>query len=79
MKTEKTKHVCTVTVIDPDTGNEVEVEIRKTESGVMVGLDGSFLEQCEEQPFSPYDKNVRLIVPDDETGPSRRFSLTPQE
>jgi hypothetical protein len=64
----KTKHVKTVTVIDPDTGGEVEVEIRKMESGPMVGIDGSYLEQDVGEVLSPYDNNEVLDIPDNETG-----------
>lgn len=39
----KTKFVTIITVIDPDSGGEVEIEIRKMENGPMIGLDGSFL------------------------------------
>jgi hypothetical protein len=53
-------------VIDPDTNLEVEVEIRKLESGGMVGIDGSWLEQDVGPVYSPYDKNVVLLIPDDE-------------
>lgn len=69
----QTKYVTTVTVTDPDSGLPVEVEIRKLETGPMVGIDGSFLEQLadDEQPFSPYDDDngrvVPIIIPDNET------------
>lgn len=62
----KSKHVCVVTVLDPDTGNLVEVEIRKLETGVMIGIDGSYLDQDVGKVYSPYDKNVEVDVPDDE-------------
>lgn len=64
---QNSKHVRTLHVIDPDTQLPVEVEIRKLDSGAMVGLDGSFLAQMsdEEQPFDPYDGKP-FIVPDDE-------------
>ncbi len=63
-----TKFVAKVVVLDPDTDLEVEVEIRKMETGPMVGLDGCFLDQMGpgEQPYSPYDKDTEIIVPDDE-------------
>lgn len=60
--------VTVVTITDPDTGNDVEVEIRKLRTGAMVGLDASYLEQLadNEQPWSPYDYGVRILVPDGE-------------
>jgi len=65
---ENTKHVAIVNVIDPDTCLECPVEIRKTESGVLVGFDGAYLEALgdEEHPFSPYEENTVLVIPDDE-------------
>lgn len=53
----KTKFVTVVMVTDPDTGGQVEVEIRKLETGLLIGLDGCFLSQLEdgEQLHSPYD------------------------
>ena len=77
MKQETTRPVCIVTVIDPDSGGEVEVEIRKTESGAMVGLDGAFLQQSDDEPFSPYDEDVQLIVPVDKSVIVPQFSLVP--
>ncbi len=61
-----TKHVCMVTVIDPDSQLPVEIEIRKLATGGMVGIDGSFLDQDMGTVFSPYDSGVELIIPDDE-------------
>jgi hypothetical protein len=64
---EQTIHVKTITVIDPDSGGEVEVEIRKcVDSGAMIGIDGSYLES--EQPVrNPYQTRGKLIIPDDES------------
>jgi hypothetical protein len=62
------RFVAVVTVLDPDTGGAVEIEIRKLEMGALVGLDGSCLEQLgpDEQPLSPYDGGQRFLVPDHE-------------
>lgn len=62
----KTKFVQAINVIDPDTGGEVHVEIRKLESGGMVGIDGSWLDADEGPVYSPFDKGVELVIPDDE-------------
>lgn len=62
----KTKFVKHITVQDPDTGADVELEIRKLETGGMVGIDGSWLESGQEPTYSPFDKGVELIIPDDE-------------
>jgi hypothetical protein len=61
-----TKFVALVTVIDPDTGYPVEVEIRKMANGPMVGLDGAFLASSDEDAVNPYDGESVLIIPDDE-------------
>lgn len=65
------KFVTVVTVTDPDTGGAVEVEIRKLESGALVGLDGAWLQQLgpDEQPLSPYDGGRCFLVPGDENLP----------
>jgi len=61
-----TKFVKSITVTDPDTGGEVEIEIRKLDTGAMVGIDGSYLEQDVGAVYSPYDKGIKLDIPDDE-------------
>ena len=66
-KRHPTIHVKTVTVIDPDTSEPVELEIRKDlTTGALVGLDGSFLEQLDADPRDPYNAGQSLIVPDSE-------------
>lgn len=65
VKTLESTFVTTVTVLDPDTKLPVEVEIRKLESGEMVGLDGSSVEDYGGF-FSPYKKSTLFLVPDDE-------------
>lgn len=67
----KTIHVKTVTVTDPNTHNPVIVEIRKDmETGAMVGIDGSYLEQDVGEVRDPYCAPFRnddvLDIPDDE-------------
>ena len=42
-------------VIAPDTKLECEVEIHKLDDGTLVGLDGAFLANSEDTPYSPYD------------------------
>lgn len=72
----RTKHVCTLDVIDPDTKNPVEVRIRKdTVGGAMVGLDGSWLDSFDAAPFSPYDDNTVLTVPSNERASKTRGHL----
>lgn len=63
------KFVKTITVQDVDTGLDVEVEIRKMETGLTVGFDSSYLDQLGpgENPCSPYDDHATVIVPDNET------------
>lgn len=59
------KFVQIVNVTDPDTGTEVEVEIRKMETGAMVGIDGSWLQQFDVNPNSPYE-TATVVIPDNE-------------
>ena len=68
VRPQTTRHVTTITALDPDTRLPVEVEIRQTETGLLVGLDGAFPDQAAEHPFSPYEPCVTRVVPDDERG-----------
>lgn len=54
-----------VDVTDPDSKGIVTLEVRKLPCGGLVGLDGSWLEQFDEDPISPYD-GLPFAVPDDE-------------
>lgn len=88
-KPHATKFIKTVTVTDPDSGGEVEVEIRKDMvTGAMVGLDGSYLEQNVGDIFDPYNAGNKLDVPEDEDaetfvttagvpkgGPTKKFTV----
>ena len=57
------KFVGIIQVIDPDSGLEIEIELRKLETGGMIGLDGAYLQSlCEgENPNNPYDDGKILI------------------
>jgi hypothetical protein len=57
MKTAK--FIKEITVIDPDSKGEVEVEIYKHENGGIFGIDSSFLDQCVNT-----DEFDRPIIPD---------------
>lgn len=54
------KYVMHVTVIDPDSGAPVDVDIYKLDTGAMVGVDSSFIEQEVGEIYSPYDNGVEL-------------------
>lgn len=60
------RHVTTLDIIDPDTKQPVAVEIRKTEGGYLVGIDGSYLEQEVGPVYDPCDFGVELSINDDE-------------
>ena len=63
---ESTIPVTRIKVIDPVSKMPVEVEIRKcVESGAMVGIDGSYLEQEVDEVHNPYNAGL-LDVPNDE-------------
>ena len=62
----KTKYVTSITILDPDSNLPVELEIRKLESGPLVGIDGSYLDQDVGSVYSPYDRDEELYIPDDE-------------
>jgi len=52
------KFVAAITVLDPDTGGEVEIEIWKLENGGMIGIDASFLEQVGGPVWSVFDRQT---------------------
>jgi hypothetical protein len=58
----KSKFIQTIEVIDPDTNLPVEVEIRKLETGGMIGVDGSYLEQEVGPVYSPFDKGIEVEI-----------------
>ena len=62
----KTKYVQTITVIDPDSDSDVQIAVRKLETGPMVGIGESYLEQDVGPVYSPYDRGVELEIPDEE-------------
>lgn len=51
----RAKWVKNITVIDPDTGLEVEVGIYKTCSGGIIGIDASYLEQDVGPVYCPFN------------------------
>lgn len=61
MKKQKAKFICTINVTDPDSKNEVRLDIFKTKGGGMIGIDSSFIE-TEEKIFSPFDKNIEITI-----------------
>lgn len=54
-----------VSIMDPDTGNIVTLEVRKDlETGALVGLDGSYLENTDEPVYDPYNFGHQINVED---------------
>ena len=62
----ESKFVKVIEVIDPDTNAPIEIEIRKLDTGAMIGLDGSYLEQDVGVVYSPYDRAEIINIPDNE-------------
>ena len=65
----KAKFVKEITVIDPDSGGEVEIAVYKHEGGGMFAIDSSYLDQCvdDDTPIIPdpfATKFVKLILED---------------
>lgn len=73
-----TVYVATAEVVDPVTKNTVQVEIRRMESGPMVGLDAAYLEDLASDPSQDYPVDPYcgepLYVADDE-GPGSHAVL----
>jgi hypothetical protein len=66
----KAKFVTTITVTDPDTGNEVNLSVYKHQGGGMLAMDSSYLDQCvdEDDPIIPdpfAQKFVKLMLEGD--------------
>lgn len=57
-KAIKTKYITEISVIDPDTQNEIKLVIYKLETGGMIGIDASF----DGDIYSPFDKNIKLDI-----------------
>lgn len=60
----KAKFCWNVVVIDPDSNLPVEVDIYKMESGGMVGLDASYIENDVGPIRSPYDADAEIELED---------------
>jgi len=55
------KFVAAITVIDPDTSKEVEIEIWKMENGGMIGIDSmAFRGQGGGPIWSAFDRNTTV-------------------
>lgn len=64
----KGKQISVVTVQDPDSKLPVEVAIIKLNTGGMIGIDASFLENTEEPIYSPFDKGRVIKLEENENG-----------
>ena len=57
------KWISDITIIDPDTKGEVEVSMFKHDSGGIIGIDASFIEQMcsDNNPIinDPFNKGLR--------------------
>jgi hypothetical protein len=53
----KAKFVSEITVVDPDTGGDVQIEVYKHENGGMFAIDSSYLEQTVDDDSNP-------VIPD---------------
>lgn len=55
----KAKFIESIQISDPDTGELIEVEMYKLETGGIIGIDASFLE-TEMPVYSPFDKSIEI-------------------
>lgn len=58
----KAIYVNTVIITDPDTGNEVSVQIFKEESGGMFGVDASYLQDDDAEVNSVFGNGLLNIT-----------------
>jgi hypothetical protein len=63
---QPTRYVTCVQVVDPDSQAPVALEVRKTEGGYLVGIDGSYLEHDVGPVYDPCNFGLELEVLDDE-------------
>jgi hypothetical protein len=74
MRQMRAKFVCCVNVTDPDTGNEVEIEIWKDpESDGLFGVDASFCDQVNHVVPSPFNEGTLLELPAEDISKSTQF------
>jgi hypothetical protein len=58
-----TQYLQSISVHDPKTGAEVELEVhRDPESGALLAIDSTFLEQVRDVITSPFNDSTRLIL-----------------
>lgn len=56
------KFICEVTVKDPDSNGDVEVEIWKDPSGFIFGIDSSYLDQVTSTIFNPINGREECLA-----------------
>jgi hypothetical protein len=54
------KFVKEITVVDPDTGGDVQLAVYKHDNGGMFAMDSSFIDQVDEEE----DDSMTVIIPD---------------
>jgi hypothetical protein len=63
---QKAKFVKEITVTDPDSKEEVKLEVYKADNGSMFAIDSSFLEQNTEDENYPVIPDPFIILDDSE-------------
>lgn len=58
----KTKFIEVIETIDPDSYLPVNLAIYKLETGGIVGIDVSFLQNTDETVYSPFDNGLELEI-----------------
>lgn len=69
MSKERREYPCfvgTISVLDPDSHGQVELEVYKTGGGGMVAIDASYLERVRTVVPSPFDDDVLLDLSTDD-------------
>lgn len=60
------KYIKSISVTDPDTRAEVEVEIWKLPNGGIVGIDASFLDKVDDTICDPFNEGEKITLPQEE-------------
>ena len=64
MSETRAKYVCSVAVVDPDSGSTVELAAYKTEGGGMFAVDASFIDGTDGPVWSPFDADTKICSAD---------------
>lgn len=60
----KAKSIKVISVLDFDSGFPIDLQVLKLETGGMIAIDASFIEQDIGPVYSPFDEGIELDIED---------------